>query len=73
MTEALALLIEPQQTAAFLASCFATKPEAGAFEQMLVVAGMMQLPRSEWLTLRKSDGLPGMRKRIRWRPRRGPT
>ena len=30
-------------TAEFLASCFATKPEAGAFEQMLVVAGMMPL------------------------------
>src|SRR5260370_3079043 len=30
-------------TTEFLASCFATKPEAGAFEQMLVVAGMMPL------------------------------
>jgi non-heme chloroperoxidase len=30
-------------TAEFLASCFATRPEAGAFEQMLVVAGMMPL------------------------------
>ena len=34
---------EPQPTAEFLASCFATKPEAGAFEQMLVVSGMMPL------------------------------
>jgi len=30
-------------TAEFLASCFSTKPEAGAFEQMLVVTGMMPL------------------------------
>jgi non-heme chloroperoxidase len=28
-------------TAEFLASCFATTPEAAAFEQMLIVAGMM--------------------------------
>src|SRR5258706_3620350 len=33
-------------------------------------AGARARPGSEWLTLRKSDGLPGMRKRIRWRPRR---
>jgi non-heme chloroperoxidase len=30
-------------TARFLASCFATKPDAQAFEQMLTVAGMMPL------------------------------
>jgi non-heme chloroperoxidase len=30
-------------TAEFLASCFATRPEAAAFEQMLVVVGMMPL------------------------------
>jgi non-heme chloroperoxidase len=37
------LLGRAAATAEFLASCFATKPEAAAFEQMLIVAGMMPL------------------------------
>jgi pimeloyl-ACP methyl ester carboxylesterase len=36
-------------TVEFLASCFATKPEAAAFEQMLIVAGMMPLAVTQGL------------------------
>jgi len=44
-------------TAEFLASCFATKPEAGAFEQMLVVAGMMPLVVTQGLLNVSGAGL----------------
>jgi hypothetical protein len=44
-------------TADFLASCFSTKPEAGAFGQMLVAAGMMPLVVTQGLLNVSGAGL----------------